>query len=145
MVVQILERLAAPMVVIEEDPADVRALQRRKIPALEGDAAQIPVLERAGLAHARVLVICIPERMAVRRIVDHALARNPGLVILARTHREAERRHLYEVGVRAVVLGELELALELSRRSAEALGIDPAQVAAELEHTRADFSAPRKR
>lgn len=144
-VVELLERLAAPLLVIEDDPADVRALQQRGLRAIEGDAAQIPVLEQAGIARARVLVICIPERMAVRRIVDHARSRNPDLVILARTHRESERRHLYELGARAVVLGELELALELSRRSAEALGLDPERVAAELERTRADFSPPRKR
>jgi monovalent cation:H+ antiporter-2, CPA2 family len=135
-VVGALHRLQVPLLVIEEEPAVVRSLQQRGLPALEGDAAQIAVLERAGVARARVLVICVPERMAVRRIIDYARARNPGLVMLARTHRESERRHLHELGASTVVMGELELALELGRRSAEALGIDAARVAAELEHQR---------
>lgn len=132
-VVQLLERLGSPIVVIEEEPALLRTLAQHGTPTIEGDAAQPPVLERADVARARVLVICVPERMAVRQIVDYAVSRNPKLVVLARTHRESEMRYLREIGATAVVMGELALAIELGRRSAEALEMDPELVNAELD------------
>lgn len=132
-VVQMLERFEAKVIVLEEEPAIVRKLRKGGTTVVEGDAAQPPALDRAGIDRARVLVICVPERMAVRQIVDYALSRNPELVILARAHSEPERRHLYKLGARGVVMGELALAIELGRRSAEALGLDATMVGAELE------------
>ncbi|HSJ96448.1 MAG TPA: NAD-binding protein [Myxococcota bacterium] len=99
------------------------------------------MLDRAGLARARLLVICIPERMAVRRILDHAQSVNPQLVVLARAHSQRERRELYRRGVSEVVLGELELALELARRSAQVLGFERERVEREIEARRRDDEA----
>jgi CPA2 family monovalent cation:H+ antiporter-2 len=120
----LLERFGASLVVIDEDPRVVRGLRERGARAFLGDAAQASLLDRAGVASARLLVICIPERMAVRRIVDHAQDVNPRLVILARAHSDRERDELYQRGVAEVVHGEQELALELSRRSGQVLGFD---------------------
>lgn len=139
-VVQLLEQLQTSVVVVEEDPDNVRTLVQRGTPAIEGDAAQPTVLERADVAHARVLVTCLPERMVVRRIVDHALARNRDLVLLARTHWEPEIRRLHALGATAVVMGEVALAIELGRRSAQALDIDPELVSAELDALRRHFT-----
>src|SRR5690606_7897654 len=116
-VVQLLERLGASVAVIEEDPRTAKALVQRGPRASEGDAAQPVVLARADLAHARVLVTCLPERMVVRRIVDHARTTNPALVVLARTHWEAEIHKLHELGASSVVMGEVALAIELGCRS----------------------------
>ncbi|MBZ5715693.1 cation:proton antiporter [Nannocystis pusilla] len=135
-VTRLLERLEVPVVVVDEEPDIVRSLVQRGTPVVEGDATQPPVLERAGLARARVLVACVPERMVVRRLVEHALARNPELVVLVRTHRESEMRHLYELGASAAVMGELTLAIELGRGTAQALGLDPDLVRAALEELR---------
>jgi hypothetical protein len=74
--------------------------------------------------------------MAVRRILDHVQRVNPKVVVLARAHSERERRELYRRGVTEVVLGELELALELSRRSAQVLGFEAERVEAEIESRR---------
>lgn len=135
-VVALLGRFGAPVVVIDEAPEVVAALRRRGIPSLLGDAAQAPVLDGAGIARARLLVVCIPERMAVRRVVDHAHAASPGLVVLARAHSDRERDELYERGVAEVVHGERELALELGRRSAQVLGLDTDTVERALDEIR---------
>jgi CPA2 family monovalent cation:H+ antiporter-2 len=140
-VTDLLARLGAPAIVIEEDAGLVAALRARGAHALFGDAAQGHVLDRAGLAQARLLVICIPERMAARRVLDHVQAVNPQAVVLARAHSERERRELYRRGVQEVVLGELELALELSRRSGQVLGFEAAQVESAIEARRRDDQA----
>jgi CPA2 family monovalent cation:H+ antiporter-2 len=138
----LLGRFGAALVVIDEDPQIVQELRRRGVHALLGDAAQAPVLDGAGVARARLLVVCVPERMAVRRIVEHAQAVNPGLVILARAHSHRERNELYARGVAEVVLGEQELALELGRRSAQVLGLESGTLERELEALRRSESAP---
>jgi CPA2 family monovalent cation:H+ antiporter-2 len=138
----LLERFAARVVVIDEDPQLIAALRKRRLHALLGDAAQPTVLDRAGVARARVLIICIPERMAVRRIVDHARQANPGLLVLARTHSNPERTRLYQRGVAEVVMGELELALELGRRSRQALGFEPTALEGALESLRRGDAGP---
>jgi len=140
-VAELLARLGAPALVIEEDARLAAELRAQGAHALFGDAAQAHVLDRAGLARARLLVICIPERMAARRVLDHVRAVNPQVVVLARAHSERERRELYRRGVREVVLGELELALELSRRSAEVLGFEPERVESAIEARRRDDEA----
>jgi CPA2 family monovalent cation:H+ antiporter-2 len=142
-VVGLLQRTGAKVVVIEEEPAIARALRQSGVAVVEGDAAQAPALDRAGIDRARVLVICVPERMAVRRIVDYAQSVNKELTVLARAHHEAERRHLYALGAKEVVMGELALAIELGRRSAESLGLDAAVVEAELEGLRRGEQPPR--
>jgi CPA2 family monovalent cation:H+ antiporter-2 len=142
-VVGLLQRTGAKVVVIEEEPAIARALRHSGIAVVEGDAAQAPALDRAGIGSASVLVICVPERMAVRQIVDYAQSCNKQLTVLARAHHEAERRHLYALGAKEVVMGELALAIELGRRSAEALGLDATLVEAELEVLRRGEPAPR--
>lgn len=132
----LLDRFGAGVVVIDEEPQIVHELRGRGVRALLGDAAQAPVLEGAGVARARLLVVCVPERMEVRRIVEHAQAANPRLVILARAHSRRERDELYARGVAEVVLGEQELALELGRRSAQVLGLEAAALERELEAMR---------
>jgi voltage-gated potassium channel Kch len=91
-----------------------------------GDAANTHVLERAGLDAARVLVVCLPERMSVRRVVDYARRIHPRLEIVARTHSERERLDLLRAGVDEAVLGELELGLELGRHALRSAGVDAA-------------------
>jgi monovalent cation:H+ antiporter-2, CPA2 family len=118
-VCSLLERQRAAYVVVEEDLRRLTALRARGIPAVFGDAAQPHVLDRAHLAKARLLILCIPEKMAARRAVEHAHAINPQLGILARTHSWADLRYLSGHGVAEPVLGEVELALELGRRALE--------------------------
>jgi monovalent cation:H+ antiporter-2, CPA2 family len=119
----LLERHQIPFVVVEEDLRTALSLRARGVRVFIGDAAHPHLLERAGLEAARLLVLCIPERMGVRRVVDHVRLTNPALPILARTHSERERRVLVQRGVNEPVLGERELALAMARRALERFDI----------------------
>jgi CPA2 family monovalent cation:H+ antiporter-2 len=135
----LLERHSKSFVVVEEDLRLVAALRERGVAALLGDAGQPHVLERAHLATARLLILCIPERMAVRRAVEHARDVNGSITVLARTHGDEDRRYLEAHGVEEAVLGETELALELGRRALERLDVEPGTAERSVEQARHDF------
>jgi CPA2 family monovalent cation:H+ antiporter-2 len=72
--------------VIESDAERVADLRERGIPFVEGNAASKEVLGQA----------------------------NPGLVIVARAHSDPEIKHLRELGANTVIMGERQIALEMT-------------------------------
>jgi CPA2 family monovalent cation:H+ antiporter-2 len=131
-----LDRRGLRYVVIDLDRPRVEELRRRGGAALYGDAANPVLLEHAGLARARVLVIAIPDPPATRHIVEQARRMNPRLSIVARTHGETEWAHLREKGVDEVVLGERELAVEMTRFTLHRFGIGGAELQALVQGLR---------
>ncbi len=88
------------------------------------------------LHFVRVLIVCIPEPMAARRIVDYARRVSPDLTIVARTHSEDDRHDLLRRGVQVAVLGELELALEMGRNALRSCGVSVEHAAKAVETLR---------
>lgn len=119
----LLEQHEKPYVVIEEDLRTVESLQARGVSTLFGDAGLPDVLERAHIRTADLLILCIPERMAVRRALEYARQVSRETTVLARTHSYEDRSFLMDKGADEAVLGEMELALELGRRALLRLGV----------------------
>ena len=69
-------------------------------------------------------------------VIDRAQVVAPGLDIVVRTHSEAERQFLMNRGVSEVVLGEWELALELTRHTLQGFGLAPYEIEAVVQATR---------
>ncbi len=108
--------------VVDQDIHIISDLRGRGVPALYGSASNPVLLEQAGLERARVLIVAIPDPVSARQIVEHARRVNPWLDIVVRTHSDAERELLRERGVNEAVVGELELALEMSRHALRRFG-----------------------
>lgn len=123
-------------VVIDDDPNTVHLLRDQGVVALMGRADNPLVLEQAGLQHAGVLVIAVPDEAVVRRLVRVAREMNPRLVIVARTHSADERDFLESHGVDEAVLAELELALEMTRYTLRARRVDTMAIEDRLEDAR---------
>lgn len=130
LIAQVLDRRGLRYVVIDQDRRNVEELRQRGVLALYGDAANPVLLGHAGIERARVLVIAIPDPPATRHIVEHARRANARLSIVARTHSEAEWAYLREHGVDEVVLGERELAVEMSRFTLHRFGVAGAELQA---------------
>lgn len=130
--------------VIDQDPLKVSDLRERGIAALMGRADNELLLDRLKLADASVLVIAVPDRATVRRLVRIARDRSPDLTIVARTHEVAERDYLEANGVQEAVMGEQELALEIARYTLRRLRIDASEIEENLSATRhsGDPAAP---
>lgn len=131
-----------PYIVIDEDARVVNRLRQQGQEALLGNAANPILLDRAGLAKARVLIVAIPDPIATRQIVEYARQLNPRLDIVARTHSGGERRSLQARGVREAVLGELEIALEITRHTLHRFGVSSIEIAALVQGLRARAEMP---
>jgi CPA2 family monovalent cation:H+ antiporter-2 len=132
----LLDQQQKPYVVIEEDLRIVESLRGRGVTALFGDAGLAEVLDRAHLRSAQLLVLCIPERMAVRRALEHARTVSKAATVLARTHTLEDRRILQRQGADEAVVGELELALELGRRALDRFGVETEQIECSIDEVR---------
>jgi monovalent cation:H+ antiporter-2, CPA2 family len=137
-IVAALKARNIPMVVLEQDIHTIATLRGEGIAALYGSASNSTLLEQAGIDRARVLVVAVPDPVSARRIVDFATERNPSLDIVVRTHSKTERDELQRRGASEAVLGELELALEMSRHSMQRFGTDDAEAEALVEKLRAE-------
>jgi monovalent cation:H+ antiporter-2, CPA2 family len=126
-VAEALVRTGAPYIVVEEQERVVDGLRARGEHAIRGDASRREVLDRAGIEHARLIVITAPEPFRAHRIMDVARAANDRIVVAVRTHSAAEQayfeEHLAPPGPPGrAVYAEKEAALSLAHYSLLALG-----------------------
>jgi CPA2 family monovalent cation:H+ antiporter-2 len=138
------------VVAVEEDPRVVVRLREQGVPAIHGNAAIPAVLEQANPGRARVLVLALPDPVATRQVVHYVRECHPRLDMVVRTHSEAERRFLLERGVDEVVLGEWELALEMTRHALHRFGVGTLEVQDLIQRLRRQVppgptAAPRDR
>jgi monovalent cation:H+ antiporter-2, CPA2 family len=109
--------------VIEMNRRVVDRLREEKITAVYGDASANGVLDLAHIERARLLVIASPDGFHARRILELARAKNPRIAVVVRTHTSEELRYLIAQGVDRAVMGELELALEMTNYALRSLGV----------------------
>jgi CPA2 family monovalent cation:H+ antiporter-2 len=114
-----------PYIVVEQSLALTRALRGSGIPAIYGDAAWPEVLGAARPDTARLLVIAIPERGQVRRIVQAARESHPDLPVVVRTHSDAEEEWLKGQQIEHVVMSERRTADEIADIALRSLGERP--------------------
>lgn len=111
------------LIVVEMNRRVVDQLRERDIPAIYGDASAHGVLEMARIERARLLVIASPDGFHARRILELARAKNPRISVVVRTHSASELAYLIRQGVDRAVMGELELALEMTNYALRSLGV----------------------
>ncbi len=102
-----------PLLVIEDDPDAVDAINESGIEAISGNAASPELIAAANLGAARCLLVAIPEVFEGGQVVQQARDINPSLLIIARAHSEEEIEHLKKLGANMVVMAEHEIAKEM--------------------------------
>jgi len=122
--------------VVEKDHAIVSQLRREGVPAVFGDASRPGVLAHTGLKTAKMLVIATPDCMLAPSIIETARALNPSILVCARTHDFQQAEDLKALGVDKVTMGEVEMALEMSRFGLRAYGVEEGQVEATVGRLR---------
>jgi CPA2 family monovalent cation:H+ antiporter-2 len=116
-IAEALGRLQIPRVVVESDPSRLTKLRELGVPVLYGDAGSSEILEHAGLATARALVITLPDDAAATAVATTARKQAPDLRIVSRASTWEGARRLKAVGVHDVVRPELEGGVEIVRRT----------------------------
>ena len=137
-IVEALKEREIPMVVLEQDIHTIGTLRSEGIVALYGSASSPALLEQAGIDTARLLIVAIPDPVSARRIIDFAHERNAALDIVVRTHSKTERDELERRGASEAVVGEMELALEMSRHSMQRFGTSDVDAETVVERLRSE-------
>jgi len=121
----VLGQEALPYLVVERDRQRFAALQAQGVPAVFGDASVPGVLEQAGVATARLLVVATPDSFIARRAVEIAREHNPSVEIVVRTHSHEELSRLRAEHSGRIIMGEQELARAMLHYTLRHFGVPP--------------------
>jgi CPA2 family monovalent cation:H+ antiporter-2 len=138
----ILQRLQINFVIVELNHVRLEQCQRAGLPALYGDVAEEIVLEAAGIEHARLLLITVPNVQLAMLITDAARHIRPALHIIARATEVEQVRQLHEHGVYEAVQPEFEASLEFLRQSLIHLDFLPGQIERFTDGVRHELYSP---
>jgi monovalent cation:H+ antiporter-2, CPA2 family len=111
------------LVVVELDQRRLDACRQAGLAAVYGDGSQATVLEAAGLATARLLVVTAPAAETSLAVARLARRERADLHIVARTDDDAVREALYALDVFEVVEPRREAGLEITRQALLHLGV----------------------
>lgn len=137
-IVNVLEQLNVPHLVVERDAVNAAEFQKRGIPTLFGDASNSEILTHVGLEDARALVVTVPDETASELIVAGARDLAPDLPIIARAATLSGVRRLTEHGAQDVIHPELEGGLEIVRHALLRLNYPMGQVQGYIDAVRRD-------
>jgi len=120
-VVRVLRALGIGATVIDHDPGQIDTVRRFGWKAYYGDATRLDLLESAGAARARLLLVAIDDPEAAMQIVKRVRSRFPQLALVVRAHSRTDAYEYAEMGVPAVreVFGS---ALDAAARTLGILG-----------------------
>jgi CPA2 family monovalent cation:H+ antiporter-2 len=125
------ERRGFRYVVITQQRDEVDRLRAGGVTAIYGDAANPVVLEMAGIASARLVVVATSDPHETRLIVERVRELNAGVDLVVRTHSDAEAAHLRSLGAKVqAVHGERELAVQMARYALRRFGISSTEAEA---------------
>jgi CPA2 family monovalent cation:H+ antiporter-2 len=122
-VARVLGSTSIPFVVLDMDPARVRAGVAEGLPVHFGDGSRRGTLEGAGIARARAVVVAVSDALASRRITALASQLNPRATVLVRAHEVDEIAELERLGASEVIPAEFEASIELFVRLLQHLGV----------------------
>jgi monovalent cation:proton antiporter-2 (CPA2) family protein len=101
-VVRVLRGLGIGATVVDIDPGQIETVRRFGFKAYYGDATRLDLLESAGAASAKVLLMGIDNPEAAMAAVKRIRARFPGLKVIARAHGRTDAYEYAEIGVPSI-------------------------------------------
>ena len=101
-VTRVLNGLRLRATVIDHDPNQIELVRRFGTKAYYGDATRLDLLEKAGIARSRLLIVALDDHEAALRLVRRVRARFPDLKIIARAHSRSDAFEYVEMGIPSV-------------------------------------------
>jgi CPA2 family monovalent cation:H+ antiporter-2 len=125
--------------IIEMNVETCRSLRRQGQRAVYGDANQTNVLEQAGIAHARTIILSASGSAGSVEAIRAARKLNPKIHVVARADYLGQAESLLKVGADEVVSGEGEVVLAMTDSILRRLGATPDQMDEERARIRAEL------
>jgi CPA2 family monovalent cation:H+ antiporter-2 len=116
-------------VVLDNSPAHIEGLRKFGIQVYYGDALRPGLLEAAGIASAKLLIVATDNKERAVELVQHVKQRYPDVRVIARA---ASREHVYQLSAAGADSSIRELfgsSLEAGRQALEFLGHSSDQAA----------------
>lgn len=104
-------------VVIDLNYRIIQSLKAEHIDAIYGDCSSSHVLEASGIQKASLLVVTIPDPVAMRAIVTMVRQMRSDLPIYVRVKYNSDRERMLDLGATEVIWEEYEAGEELAKRS----------------------------
>ncbi|MGB7320376.1 MAG: monovalent cation:proton antiporter-2 (CPA2) family protein [Albidovulum sp.] len=120
--------------VLDHDVKVIQLLRKFGFKGYVGDPTRPELLRAAGLAEARVLVVCLDDRAAATSLVTYARRMRKNLHIVARARDREHVFELYRAGADDIVREYFDASLRAGRYVLEQVGLSEYE-AAELEKT----------
>lgn len=120
---QVLAELDLPYVAIEHEARIVRDLAGDGASIVFGNAEDPPVLESAGIASARALIVTFDDARRTREVIHTARELAPSLPVVVRARDEATLTSLVREGAADGIPETLESSLMLSLQTLSIIGI----------------------
>ncbi|HET8842111.1 MAG TPA: NAD-binding protein, partial [Ktedonobacteraceae bacterium] len=114
--------LEIPCLVIELDIGRIAELEKRDIPTLYGDAADSEILMHAQVAHARAVVITLPDETSAQIVVATVRQLSMLVPVIVRASTQEGVSRLFDLGSNEVIHPELEGGLNIVRQTLARLG-----------------------
>ena len=127
-VAHLLQDFGQSFVVVDNNPERTEDVKNEGFPIVFGDATAEPVLEAAGVAKARLVVVTVPDALDARLVVERVQRINPTVHITARAATAAALEELGQLGVYEVVQPEFEAGLELGRQALLHIGVGASEI-----------------
>lgn len=135
--VQVLHKTGILYIVIEINPDSVEEMRDDGIPAIYGDAGREHILELAGIAKAKLMVIATNAPSASPRIIRIARHNNTTLQIIVRTRYLSEVDSLEKMGADNVIPEEMETTVRIFAQVLGAYMIPRAEIEDHIQTLRA--------
>jgi CPA2 family monovalent cation:H+ antiporter-2 len=105
-----------PYISIVFDPDSVRKRQLKGETVIYGDALNDPILQKAHIDKADIVVISIGNMITSMAIIEKVRNMNPHAYIIVRAKKVEDIEDLYQIGANKVIPEEFETAIELFDR-----------------------------
>jgi monovalent cation:H+ antiporter-2, CPA2 family len=127
-----------PYISIVFDPAEVRKRQERGDTVLYGDALNEPILMKAHVDMAEIIVISVGDFITSKSIVEKVREINKHAYLLVRTKHIDDIEEIYKLGADQVIPEEFETAIELFQRVLKKLLLPRRQIETAIARIRSD-------
>jgi monovalent cation:H+ antiporter-2, CPA2 family len=98
------------------DPASARKRQQKGETVIYGDAVNDPILMKAHVDAAKIIVVSVGNLITMMSILQHIRKMNKKAYVLIRTKHVEDIEELYKLGADQVIPEEFETAIELFER-----------------------------
>jgi CPA2 family monovalent cation:H+ antiporter-2 len=114
-VAEVLDARDVPYAIVELNPSNARSIASCGKRVVCGDARSVEVMKAAGIEHAKILALTLPDEKAVIEALHVARRLNPNIKMLARCNYTSTGMKAEKAGASVVLVEEQLVALEFAK------------------------------